>query len=328
MLQNLDQLRVIDPILTEFSLGYKNPRGVGTFIAPIVPVNSRAGKVLVFGKEQFAYVDGYRAPGTAFKRVNSDAFGVRPYVLRQEGFGFEVTEEQDREALTGAAKLSLRNRAVQLTAARLVMSHEVQVANLVMNPANYEGGNVVNTNSVDKWNATSADVEVQIDYAKEQVRSTIGVYPNKMVLSPQAFNALKRNKVIREYLQRGAVVTEQVLASIFGLDEIRVASSLVADSSSPTGLRDIFYDTALLFYQSGSASDGLTELDDIDQTTPTSFMTYQLTGTPFSTPERFDEDYRIFKGETIVERSVESVGLGPNGLNAAAFLWLNTTSGS
>ena len=48
----------------------------------------------------------------------------------------------------------------------------------------------------------ASDVEVLIDDAKEQVRSETGVYPNKLVLAPKAFNALKRNKRIRDFMQR------------------------------------------------------------------------------------------------------------------------------
>jgi hypothetical protein len=48
-MMNLDQVRVIDPILTQLAQGYRNSEGVATFFAPSVSMNTRAGRTLVFG---------------------------------------------------------------------------------------------------------------------------------------------------------------------------------------------------------------------------------------------------------------------------------------
>lgn len=77
-----------------------------------------------------------------------------------------------------------------------MQSWEVQVAAKVQDITQYESGNVLDlatyNSGADQFNNPTSDVEVLMDAMKEQVRSQIGCYPNKMVLSPDAFNALKR----------------------------------------------------------------------------------------------------------------------------------------
>jgi hypothetical protein len=69
-MMNLDQVRVIDPILTQLAQGYKNAEGVATFFGPAVSMNVRAGRTLVFGKEAFAAQTFLRAPGANIQKVN------------------------------------------------------------------------------------------------------------------------------------------------------------------------------------------------------------------------------------------------------------------
>lgn len=91
--------------------------------------------------------------------------------------------------------------------------------------------------------------------------------------------------------------------NLFGLDEIRVAKRLVLNKQTGA-LQNIYSNVALLFYQQGTASDGSVPQMDISYGDPGFAYTYQLSGTPFSTEERFDLDRRVFRGETVVERSV------------------------
>jgi hypothetical protein len=84
-----------------------------------------------------------------------------------------------------------------------MQSWEIEIAQNVTDPGLYEPGNVLNLaahdGAAEQFDNPTSDTEVLMDDAKEQVRSQTGVYPNKLVLSPKAFNALKRNKRIRDF---------------------------------------------------------------------------------------------------------------------------------
>ena len=55
--------RVIDPILSTVAQGYQNAEFIGMNLFPYVPVGQRGGKIITFGKEDFALYATGRAPG-------------------------------------------------------------------------------------------------------------------------------------------------------------------------------------------------------------------------------------------------------------------------
>ncbi len=316
---------VIDPILTQIAQGYKNTDGVATFFAPAVSMNVRAGRTLTFGKEAFAAQNFLRAPGTNIQKIQNE-FGTRSFALRQEAISWSIAEEVAAEAKNGAAAIDLRAYAAKDAANRLMQSWEIQTSEKILDVTQYEGGNVLDLSAynsgADQFNSPTSDVEVLFDDAKEQVRSQIGCYPNKLVLSPDAFNALKRNKRIRDFMQRGILVNEKSLAEIFGLDEIRVARRLKLNQGTGA-LENIYNNVAVLFYHPSGSTDGFTPALDANYGTPAFAYTYSLAGYPISTPERFNMDRRVFEGDILVERSFELVGMGETGRCGAGFVMLN-----
>jgi hypothetical protein len=324
-MMNLDQVRVIDPILTQLAQGYKNAEGVATFFGPAVSMNVRAGRTLVFGKEAFAAQNFLRAPGTNIQKIQNQ-FGTRSFALRQEAISWEIAEEVAAEAKNGAAQIDLRQYAAKDAANRLMQSWEVQVATVVTDDAQYESGNVLDLAAynagADQFTAPTSDIEVLMDQAKEQVRSQIGIYPNKLVISPDAFNALKRNKRIRDFMQRGVLVDEKTLAQIFGLDEIRVARRLKLNQETGA-LENIYNNIAVLFYHPSASTDGFMPALDSNYGNPAYAYTYTLSGYPIATPERFNVDRRVFTGDILVERSFELVGMGETGKCGSGFIFKN-----
>jgi len=288
----------------------------------------RAGRTLVFGKEAFAAQSFLRAPGTNISKISNE-FGTRSFALRQEAISWQLAEEVAAEAKNGAAAIDLRAYAAKDAANRLMQSWEIQVSEKVLDVTQYESGNVLDlatyNGGADQFNSPTSDIEVLFDDMKEQVRGQIGCYPNKLVLSPDAFNNLKRNKRIRDFMQRGILVNEKSLAEIFGLDEIRVARRLKLNTET-SALENIYDNVAVMFYHPSGSTDGFTPALDANYGTPAYAYTYTLAGYPISTPERFSMDRRVFEGDILVERSFELVGMGESGRVGAGAIFLNPVS--
>ena len=72
-MMNLQQTYAgVDPILTTLAQGFMLPAtNIANFIAPVVDTPTRAGRILRFGKEQFAINDFRRAYGTNIPYVQS-----------------------------------------------------------------------------------------------------------------------------------------------------------------------------------------------------------------------------------------------------------------
>ena len=61
MADRLDNLRVVDPVLTELARGYTNAQLISETLFPIVTVEKETGKVPQFGKEAFKLYNTERA---------------------------------------------------------------------------------------------------------------------------------------------------------------------------------------------------------------------------------------------------------------------------
>ena len=120
----------------------------------------------------------------------------------------------------------------------------------------------------------------------------------------------------------GETETHEVLAEIFGLDEIRVARRLKLNTETGA-LENIYNNVAVMFYHPSNPTDGFTPALDSNYGTPAYAYTYTLSGYPISTPERFNMDRRVFEGDILVERSFELVGMGETGRVGAGAIFLN-----
>jgi hypothetical protein len=81
MLNIRDSYAGVDPILTTIAQGFTLPtQNIANFIAPVVDTPTRSGRILRFGKEQFAVGDFKRAYGTVIPYVQS-SFDSEEYAL-------------------------------------------------------------------------------------------------------------------------------------------------------------------------------------------------------------------------------------------------------
>lgn len=112
MNMNTQQARVVDPVLTNHAQGYKHADHVGHVLFPRVPVKTRGGKVLKFGKEGFYLYNARRAPGANTGRINFGYEG-EPYALEQDSLEVPIPREHQEDAQQAVGiDLSLRGTSL------------------------------------------------------------------------------------------------------------------------------------------------------------------------------------------------------------------------
>jgi hypothetical protein len=79
---------------------------ISNFIAPVVDTPTRAGRILRFGKEQFAVSDFRRAYGTNIPAIQS-RYDSESYALEQEVVAWELPEEVIENAGEGCLALTV-----------------------------------------------------------------------------------------------------------------------------------------------------------------------------------------------------------------------------
>lgn len=272
---NLNQTRVVDPILTEHARGYRKPGNVGKKLFPVCVVPSYGGKVIQFDKAAFRLHSAKRAPGTATKRIESGYAGV-PYAIVPSALEASVP----RERMVDAAQvpgIDLARDAVDVTLSSIELEHEYDSAQLARNAAAYDADHKVALVGAARWTGADGDPVKDVKTAIEAVRASIGVRPNLVVLAPTAFNACEFNPKVLDrikYTGRDSVTTE-ILAKLFGVAEVVVGEAVVATGANDA-FGDIWGDDVIVAYVAPSASsDGRRNSAE-----PSYGYTYSIEGMP------------------------------------------------
>lgn len=326
-MSRLQNIRVVDPVLTNIAHGYANGESVAQFIAPPVPVLFRSGNIIKFDKSHFAVLDTKRAPRTKIQRVSPD-YGVEKYNLEQNALAASVSFEEADEARNVDERFRLQSMAVAKTLALLMQSWESQSLALVSDTAQYETSNVIAVAGGDKISAETSDPEALVDAGKEAIRSQCGIYPNSAIIGPDVYNALKRHPQLRDRIKytSTASIDESLLAAFFGLTRgVRVAKRLRINAAGD--LEDMFANKILLFYApDGPLAQGFLPMENDFNAVPSFAYTYTLDGYPLVGEERRDEDSGEFLNNIILEQQVILTGLGGTGKAGAGCLLTGVVS--
>ena len=246
MAMSANQVRVIDPVLTEIAQGYRHAEHVGHSLFPVVPVQVSGGQVLEFGKESFKLYQARRAPGTATKRVQFGYLG-KSFALVQDALEGQVPREYLRDAAQTPG-VDLSRRAVNSTLRALSLTLEYDQAQLATAAGNYDSNHKIALSGTDQWSDGSSDPASDIDTGKEAVRSSVGIYPNTLILSAQAFNAVKEHPKVVErfkYTSKDSV-TPDMLAALWDLEKVSVGKAVAFDDAGND--IDIWGNNAVLAY--------------------------------------------------------------------------------
>lgn len=242
------QARVIDPVLSEVAQGYENNEMVGMTLFPEVPVKQRGGKIISFGKEDFMLYNTGRSPGQNTKRIQ---FGYASGNYSLESHSLEgVLPFENQEEAENVPGIDLGARTVSGVQDIFALRKEKQQADLATNAANYAASNKVTLSGTSQWSDYSgtSDPVKDVEAAKEAIRKVTGKYPNVMVLGATVFSALKQHpKIVDRMKYTGRdVLTAEILASLFDLDEVKVGKAVWSDDAGT--FSDIWGKVVVLAY--------------------------------------------------------------------------------
>lgn len=298
MSQNPKEIRVIDPVLTNFAQGYRHTEHVGMTLFPQVPVQIAGGQVLEFGKESFKLYQARRAPGTATKRVQFGYLG-RPFALVQDSLEGQVPSEYLRDA-AAVPEENLGQRATIGAMRALSMTLEYEQAKLATTAGNYDSNHKTALTGITKWSDAASNPTDTIETGKEAIRQSVGIYPNLLVLSAQAFKVLKFHPDVVDrikYTSRSSI-TPDMLANIWDLDKV-VVGKAVAFNDNGTAI-DIWGNNAILAYVP-TASMGMEE--------PSYGYTYTMAGHPLVEKPYYENNTKSWIYPVTYERIPVQTGL-------------------
>lgn len=301
--------RVIDPVLTGIAQGYTHAQRVGSLLFPAVDVTQRGGNVIEFGRESFFNYKAKRAPGADAKSIQFGYEG-KPFVLEQFSLDVPVPREhmEEAEAVPG---IDLGKRATVLAMDTLTLTLEIDQAELASNAANYAAANKLALTGAARWMDPTSTPLKDVENAKDQVRTSCGVEPNRMVVNSKGFSALKNHPTIVERFKYTSAdsITAKMLASLLELDELAVGKATYVDSTAANApFKEVWGNHAILAY---------TPTQDAALEQPSFGYTYTLKGHPFVEPPRWEGGKRSWVYGVTYDRKPVLTGI------ASGFLFQN-----
>lgn len=246
----------IDRALTNISVAYI--QDASNFIAarvfPQVSVMKQSDRYFLYKKEDW-FRDEARERAYAAESAGGDynIDNTPSYFCKIYAFHKDVTED---DRVNTDTPLNADQDAAEFVTQKFMLKKETVWANTFFKTGVWANEQVGQNADADvtknKWNLTSSDPIKAVRQAQTDIMSTTGYRPNKLVLGPHTYDALCDHEAILDrirFTQRG-VITRELLASMFEVDEVLVAQGVL--NSAMEGATEstdfIFGKHALLVY--------------------------------------------------------------------------------
>lgn len=228
----------VDAILTNISVAYmqRAENMIADKVFPIVPVDKKSNKYFTYDKNDWFRDEAQRrAPGTESAgggyNLSTDTYSADVWAFHKD--------VDDQTLANADTPLNPLREAAEFVTSRLLLRREVQFVSDFMTTSVW-GTDVTGVSSSPssgqfyQWNDyTNSDPIEDVEEAKEAILSATGYEPNTLVIGYQAFRQLKNHPdVIDRYkYTTSSVITEEMMARLFGVDRILVAKSVKATNA-------------------------------------------------------------------------------------------------
>lgn len=225
----------IDAILTNISVAYmqRAENMIADKVFPVVPVDKKSNKYFTYDKNDWFRDEAQRrAPGT---ESSGGGYNLSTDTYSADVFAFH--KDVDDQTLANAdTPLNPLREAAEFVTSRLLLRREIQFISDFMTTGVWatDATGVAASPTGDEFvqwsDYTNSDPIEDIEEAKEDILSTTGYEANTLVLGYQAYRQLKNHPDIvdRYKYTTSSVITEEMLARLFGVNRILVAKSVRA----------------------------------------------------------------------------------------------------
>lgn len=214
----------IDQPLTNIAVAYMQSESnfIASRVFPVVPVLKQTDKFWKYTKGDWFRVDAKeRAPGTesaggGFELTTDD------YLCKRYGMHKDVDDDTRANA---DQPINVDRDATEYVTRQLMLKREKLWAAKYFTTAVWGSPDFVPTTL---WDSTGSDPVGDIDTQGDAIEQLTGYRPNVLVVGPAVHTVLKNHADVLDrikYTQRG-IVTEELLAAIFGVEKYLVARAV------------------------------------------------------------------------------------------------------
>ncbi len=246
-LPTLKDVRPTDPVLSDLSIGFKNPKFLWDKIAPSKETDQQSGTFFIYTRDYWMRrkTGGVRAAEGPYTRAD---YGVSTdtYACKERGFEKLLGDVTQKASQTPE---NLQTVDVQFLTNLIQLELEKDVAAACFVTGVW--GTTTTLATTDQWSDfDGSDPIDKIEVAKRTIRRATGAKPNVLFLGALAWEKLKEHPLILDKYKHTQVgiMTEELVAPVFGVEEVVVGDSVentAAENVAYAGA-DIWTDNALL----------------------------------------------------------------------------------
>lgn len=243
----LDDLRMVDPVLSTVAQGYSNLAMVGEHLFPSVLVNKIKGKYPFFGAEAFIVRDTERAIRANSNRIPPSDVTMEEFETQENDIemGIDYIEEEE-----SPDSYKYEHRVTKQLMDIILLGKEKDAADLAQNTANYNASNVETITSGTAFNDYTNDTNpiTVIKDAMSTVRGKITRFPNTMIIGASTYHIILEHPDVIEKIKYSGVskVNTQILSEILDIPNIFVGMSVYSDDGET--FSDVWGDNIILAY--------------------------------------------------------------------------------
>lgn len=189
-----------DPILTNFSVGYTDQALYGDRIFPLTPVNTQSGRYRVFDRSNWLIWESRREPGTVANEIYGAKWSEDNFFTHEHSLQVPIFDEERQQLSSqggfanpvfgGALQINPELDATELATRSLLLDHELQVSELVRDPAGYATANKTTLSGTGQWDNYTATLPAlpvsdpvnNIMVGMRAVYAATGRYPNTLAI--------------------------------------------------------------------------------------------------------------------------------------------------
>ncbi len=222
--------------LTNVSIAYiqRAQDFIADKVFPIVPVMKQRDRYFVYTKDWW-----FRA-GATKRAPSSESAGGGFHVDNTPTYYCDVwawhDDVDDQTRANADEPVDLDRDATLFVTQVLLLRREIQFTVKFMASGIWQGYKVAgtatdfqpNVNGKGYWDSSSSNPMADVDFLKQQIKSQTGFLPNTLTVADDVFFGLRNNAAVLDrikYTQRG-IVSEELLAALFGVEKFLVASAV------------------------------------------------------------------------------------------------------
>lgn len=243
----MDNLRMVDPVLTTVAQGYSNAAFISDKLYPVVKVNKLKGKIPEFGRDSFVVRDTSRAIGADSNRIAASGVNLLDYETKEHDVETAIDYIEEEES---ADSWKYEQRVTKDLIDILKLGKEKTAADLAQNLDLYDNDmkkELAESEAFDIY-TNSVDPIAVIRESCAAVRSKIAKYPNTMVIGDSTWQALLEHpKVVTRIKYSGiGKITKEIMKDLLEIPEIYIGMSVY--STDGESFTDIWQDNIILAY--------------------------------------------------------------------------------